>query len=173
MVSPPTHAVQEARDAGEQRQRGPCPPRPYAAGRPLVGRLPSEHAPRRRPHAGTWGHGEPATSQRWVSQASPPREAAVPRRPRPGWRRGRLDATARRGQGAWPSWSRAGDQDGATRDVLRPEPRAQDAAVRFLTQALRRNGRPATRTLDGSDAKDAASKRSTAAPGPRARRQGQ
>ena len=55
MVSPPTHAVKEKRDDGDQLQRGPFPTRHDADGRPLVCRLPFEHAPRRRTHVGTWG----------------------------------------------------------------------------------------------------------------------
>src|SRR5215475_11063801 len=44
MVSPPTHAVKEERDDGDQLQRGLFPTRHYSDGRPLVSRLPFEHA---------------------------------------------------------------------------------------------------------------------------------
>src|SRR5215471_14180054 len=52
---PPTHVAKEERDDGDQLQRGSFPSRYYSDGCPLVCRLPLEHAPRRRTHAGTWG----------------------------------------------------------------------------------------------------------------------
>src|SRR5215471_19338993 len=52
---PPTHVAKEERDDGDQLQRGSFPSRHYPDGRPLVYRLPCEHAPRRRTDARTWG----------------------------------------------------------------------------------------------------------------------
>ena len=54
MVSPPTHAAKEERDDGDQLQRGSFPTRHYSDGRPLVCRLPFEHAPRRRTGIVSW-----------------------------------------------------------------------------------------------------------------------
>ena len=44
-------------------------------------------------------------------------------------------------------------------DFLLTEHRDTEAALRFLKKAIRRNGVPETLTIDGSDAKEAASKR--------------
>src|SRR5712691_4663515 len=49
-------------------------------------------------------------------------------------------------------------------DFLRPEPRATEAALRFLKPAIRRPGVPEPITIDGSDAKEAAIKSSNQAP---------
>src|SRR5262245_56010484 len=57
----------EEHDDGDQFQRGPFPPRDYPDGGALVCRLPTQHAPRRRTHGGTWGpHVDHSTINRWV-----------------------------------------------------------------------------------------------------------
>ena len=54
---------------------------------------------------------------------------------------------------------RAVDKSGQTIDVLLTEHRDTEAALRFLTQAIRRHGVPETITIDGSEANEAAIKR--------------
>ena len=54
---------------------------------------------------------------------------------------------------------RAVEKHGQTVDVLLTEHRNKEAALRFLKQAIRRNGLPETITSDGSDAHAAAIKR--------------
>ena len=51
---------------------------------------------------------------------------------------------------------RAVDTRGQTIDFLLTEHRDQEAALRFLTQAIHRHGVPATITIDGSEANKAA-----------------
>ena len=57
-----------------------------------------------------------------------------------------------------PSLYRAVDKYGETIDCLLTAHRDKEAALRFLTQAIRRHGVPATITIDGSDANEAAIK---------------
>ena len=70
-----------------------------------------------------------------------------------------MDAPDSTVQGAWYELSRAVDQYGQPLALRLPEPRATEAALRFLQKALRRHGLPAMRPLDGSDAHEAAIKR--------------
>jgi putative transposase len=53
---------------------------------------------------------------------------------------------------------RAVDKHGQTIDFLLTEHRDKAAALRFLTQAIRRHGVPETITIDGSEANEAAIK---------------
>src|SRR5262245_49725678 len=62
-------------------------------------------------------------------------------------------------KGEWRYLDRAVDQTGQTIDFLLTEHRDTEAALRFLTQAIHRHGVPATITIDGSEANDAAIKR--------------
>jgi len=59
----------------------------------------------------------------------------------------------------WRYLYRAVDKSGETVDFLLTEHRDQEAALRFLKKAIRRNGVPETITIDGSDANEAAIKR--------------
>jgi putative transposase len=72
----------------------------------------------------------------------------------------RLDETYIKVKGEWRYLYRAVDQYGQTMDFLLTEHRDPEAALRFLQKALRRNGLPAMLTMDGSDANEAAIKRS-------------
>ena len=72
----------------------------------------------------------------------------------------RLDETYIKVKGEWRYLYRAVDQYGQTIDFLLTEHRDPEAALRFLQKALRRNGLPAMLTMDGSDANEAAIKRS-------------
>jgi len=63
-------------------------------------------------------------------------------------------------KGPWYSLYRAVDKHGQTIDFLLTEHRDTEAALWFLKQAIRRNGLPEIITIDGSDANEAALKRS-------------
>jgi putative transposase len=100
-----------------------------------------------------------ATIQRWVVKYSPQLEEAFHQRKRPVWRSWRMDETYIRLKGEWRYLYRAVDKHGQTIDFLLTEQRDQEAALRFLTQAIRRHGVPETITIDGSEANAAAIKR--------------
>jgi putative transposase len=100
-----------------------------------------------------------ATINRWVLKYSPPLEAAFHHRKRPVGRSWRMDETYLRVKGEWRDLYRAVDKTGQTIDFLLTEHRATEAALRFLTQAIRRHGVPETITIDGSEANEAAIKR--------------
>ena len=68
-------------------------------------------------------------------------------------------------QGEWKYLDRAVDKYGETLAFLLTEHRDKDAALRFLKKAIRRHGVPATITIDGSDANEAAIKSYNAAHG--------
>jgi len=70
-----------------------------------------------------------------------------------------------KGKGEWRYLDRAVDKHGQTIDFLLTEHRATEAALRFLSKAIRRHGLPDTMTSDGSDAHEAAIKRYTKAHG--------
>ena len=95
----------------------------------------------------------------------PPREDAGHRRPRPRGGSGRRDETSRQGQGAGRDWSRAVEQPGQTRAWRCTAQRDAPAATRGLPKAIRRQGVPAQRPIDGRAAPAAALKSDHAAPG--------
>jgi putative transposase len=80
------------------------------------------------------------------------------RRKRPGWLSRRRDETSITVKGQGRSLERAVEKQGQTLAWLLTEPRDTAAALRFLQKARRRQGLPETRPLDGSEAKEAASK---------------
>src|SRR5215470_5647209 len=100
-----------------------------------------------------------ATIQRWVVKYSPQLAAAFHRRKRPVWVSWRMDETYIKVKGQWRYLYRAVDKHGQTIDFLLTEQRDTEAALRFLKQAIRRNGLTETITIDGSDANEAAIKR--------------
>jgi putative transposase len=100
-----------------------------------------------------------ATIQRWVVKYSPQLEEAFHRHKRPVWVSWRLDETYIRVKGEWRYLYRAVDTHGQTIDFLLTEHRDKAAALRFLKQAIRRNGLPETITIDGSEANEAVIKR--------------
>jgi len=104
-------------------------------------------------------HMDHATINRWVVTYSPQLEEAFHRRTRPVWLSWRLDETDIKVQGPGRYLDRAVEKHGQTIDFRLTEPRATEAALRLLQKALRRHGLPATITIDGSDANEAASKR--------------
>jgi putative transposase len=97
-----------------------------------------------------------ATINRWVLKYSPQLEQAFHRRKRPVWISWRLDETYIRVKGQWTYLYRAVDKDGQTIDFLLTAQRDKDAALRFLTKAIRRHGAPEMITIDGSEANAAA-----------------
>ena len=103
-------------------------------------------------------HVDHSTINRWVVKYSPQLEEALHRRKRPVWSSWRMDETSIKVKGPWYYLYRAGDQQGQTIDFLLTEPRAKEAARRFLKKAIRRHGLPETITIDGSAAHEAAIK---------------
>jgi transposase-like protein len=100
-----------------------------------------------------------ATINRWVLKYSPQLQDAFHRRKRPVGRSWRMDETYIRVKGEWRYLYRAVDKQGQTIDFLLTEHRDTEAALRFLTQAIRRHGVPDKITIDGSKANEAAIKR--------------
>jgi putative transposase len=100
-----------------------------------------------------------ATIQRWVVKYSCQLAEAFYRRKRPVGRSWRMDETYIRVKGAWRYLYRAVDKTGQTIDFLLTEHRDQEAALRFLQQAIRHHGVPEKITIDGSEANEAAIKR--------------
>jgi putative transposase len=99
-----------------------------------------------------------ATINRWVIKYSPQLEEAFHRRKRPVWVSWRMDETYIKVKGEWKYLYRAVDKHGKTIDFLLTEQRDEEAAKRFLTQAIRRHCTPEKITIDGSAANAAAIK---------------
>jgi putative transposase len=99
-----------------------------------------------------------STIDRWVIKYSPQLEEAFHRRKQPVWISWRMDETYIRVKGEWRYLYRAVDKHGQTIDFLLTEHRDKAAALRFLTQAIRRHEVPETITIDGSEANEAAIK---------------
>jgi putative transposase len=97
-----------------------------------------------------------ATINRWVLKYSPHLEEAFSRRKRSVWLSWRMDETYIKVQGQWGYLYRAVDTTGQTIDFLLTEQRDRDAALRFLTKAIRRHGVPDRITIDGREASAAA-----------------
>jgi putative transposase len=104
-------------------------------------------------------HVDHSTVNRWVIKYSPQLEDAFHRRKRPVRVSWRMDETYIKIKGEWRYLYRAVDKQGQTIDFLLTEHRDQEAALRFLRKAIRRNGVPEKITIDGSDANEAAIKR--------------
>src|SRR5262245_10487513 len=81
-----------------------------------------------------------STVNRWVITYSPQLEDAFHRRKQPVRVSWRMDETYNKIKGAWRYLYRAVDQCGQTIDFLLTEQRDERAAMRFLTQAIRRHG---------------------------------
>ena len=100
-----------------------------------------------------------ATINRWVLKYSPQLEEVFHHRKRPVGNSWRMDETYIRVKGKWCYLYRAVDKHSQTIDFLLTGQRDQEAALRFLTKAIRRHGVPEKITIDGSDANEAAIKR--------------
>jgi putative transposase len=61
----------------------------------------------------------------------------------------RMDETYIKVKEEWRYWYRAVDKHGHTIDFLLTEHRAKDAALRFVKQAIRRNGAPEKIAIGG------------------------
>ena len=101
---------------------------------------------------------DPSPINRWTIQYSPLLAEAFHRRQRPVWVRWRMDEPSIKVKGQWRYRYRAVDKTGQTIDCLLTEERDEQAAKRFLTQAIRRHGVPETITIDGSAANEVAIK---------------
>src|SRR2546429_7595374 len=100
-----------------------------------------------------------STINRWVIKYSPLLEEAFYRRKRPVWVSWRMDETYRKVKGEWKYLYRAVDKYGKTIDFLLTEQRDEQAAKKFLTKAIHRQGGvPEKITMDGSAANEAAIK---------------
>jgi putative transposase len=108
-----------------------------------------------------------ATIQRWVVKYSPQLGEAFHRRKRPVLGSWRMDETYIKVKGQWRYLYRAVDKTGQTIDFLLTEYRDTEAALHFLTQAIRRHGVPEKITIDGSEANEVGIKRITRSTAPR------
>lgn len=99
-----------------------------------------------------------STINRWVIRYSPQLEAAFHCRKRPVYVSWRMDETYMKVKGEWRYRYRAVDKHGQTIDFLLTKERDEQAAKRFLTKAIHRNGVPEKMTIDGSAANEAAIK---------------
>ena len=97
-----------------------------------------------------------STINRWVLKYAPELEEAFRRRKRPVGHSWRMDETYMKVNGQWKYLYRAVDKAGHTIDFLLTEHRDEQAARRFLAQAIRCHGVPETITIDGSEANAAA-----------------
>ena len=97
-----------------------------------------------------------STINRWVVTSSPQLEEAFHCRKRPVWISWRMDETYIRVKDEWRYLYRAVDKHGQTIDSLLTDQRDQEAALRFLKQAIHRHGVPEKITIDGSEANAAA-----------------
>jgi putative transposase len=100
-----------------------------------------------------------STINRWVLKYSPQLEKVFHRRKRPVYVSWRMDETYIRVRRQWHYLYRAVDKTGQTIDMLLTTHRAEHAAKRFLTKAIRRHGVPETIMIDGSKANAAALRR--------------
>lgn len=106
-----------------------------------------------------------ATVNRWVVKYSPQLDEVFHRRKRPVWRRWRMDETDIRVKGQWTYLDRAVDKHGQPIDFLLTAPRDEQAAMGFLTQAIRSHGVSAQIPIDGSETNAAAIRSDNAAHG--------
>jgi putative transposase len=91
-----------------------------------------------------------ATVHRWVIRYSPELLERFNRRKRPVTGRWHIDETYIKVRGRWMYLYRAIDSNGDTVEFWFSERRNLTAAKRFLTQALKRHGRPDRIVIDGS-----------------------
>jgi transposase-like protein len=100
-----------------------------------------------------------STINRWVLKYAPQLEHTFRTQKRPVGMSWRMDETCIRVKGEWRYWYRALDKSGQTIDFLLTEHRDEQAAMRFLTQAICRHGMPKTIRIDGTEASAAAIRR--------------
>nr|WP_322057955.1 IS6 family transposase [Paraburkholderia sp. J63] len=91
-----------------------------------------------------------STVHRWALKLLPVMEKLFWRRKRPVGKSWRMDETYIKVNGQWRYLYRAVDKDGNTVDFLLRAYRDKVAARRYFEKAIRRNGEPATVTIDKS-----------------------
>ena len=99
-----------------------------------------------------------STIQRWVVHFSPELEKAFHKKKKRPGNRWRLDETYIKVKGQWKYFYRAVDKQGNTIDFLLTAKHDKKAALRFLTKAIARNGKPGLINIDKSGANTAAIK---------------
>jgi len=99
-----------------------------------------------------------STIQRWVVHYAPKLESAFQSKKKRVGDRWRLDETYIKVKGQWKYFYRAVDKAGNTIDFLLTAKRDKKAALRFLTKAIGRNGKPSLINIDKSGANTAAIK---------------
>ena len=154
--------------AGETRassgQGAPVPQERMRLGGRGAGASPLRTRPGEARMAARGGAVAHSTRHRWTRTESPLLDEACDRRQRSGGARGRRDETSRPVKG--PGRARAVAPPGQTIAVRRTADRAEQAAQRWLPQALGRPGVPEPLPRAGRAAQEAASTRAQAAPGP-------
>ena len=96
-----------------------------------------------------------STIQRWVIRYSPQLEHAFQAKKKLPGGRWRLDETYIKVKGQWKYLYRAVDKQGNTIDFLLTAKRDKKAALRFLSKAIGRNGKPSLINIDKSGANTA------------------
>jgi putative transposase len=99
-----------------------------------------------------------STIQRWVVHYAPKLERAFQSKKKRVGNRWRLDETYIKVKGQWKYFYRAVDKAGNTLDFLLTAKRDKKTALRFLTKAIGRNGKPGLINIDNSSANTAAIK---------------
>jgi transposase-like protein len=97
-----------------------------------------------------------STIQRWVVHYAPQLEDAFHKKKKRPGNRWRLDETYNKVKCEWKYFYRAMDKQGDTIDFLLTAKRDKKAALRFLTKAIDRNGKPGLINIDKSAANTAA-----------------
>ena len=93
-----------------------------------------------------------STINRWVIHYTPQLEKAFHKKKKKPGDRWRMDETYIRIKGKWRYYYRAVDKQGNTIDFLLTAKRDKKAALRFLTKAIGRNGKPGLINIDKSGA---------------------
>ena len=96
-----------------------------------------------------------STLNRWVVHYAPKIENAFHKRKSKPGDRWRMDETYIKVKGEWKYYYRAVDKQGNTIDFLLTAKRDRKAALRFLTKAIGRNGKPGLINIDKSGANKA------------------
>jgi putative transposase len=146
-------------ESGRRRDRGPhFPPEIILRGIRwyVASPLSTRHVEARMEERGV--EVDHSTMNRGGLPYSPQLEEACHRRKRLGWLSWRLDETDIKVKGQGRSLYRGVDKQGQRMDFLLTEHRDTEAALRFLKKAIHRHGVPEKRTIDGSDANEAAMK---------------
>jgi putative transposase len=96
-----------------------------------------------------------STINRWVVHYAPQLEQAFNRKKKRPGDRWRMDETYIKVKGSWVYYYRAVDKQGNTIDFLLTKKRDKLAALRFLTKAIGRNGKPGLINIDKGGANTA------------------